>query len=382
MLLDYLNSRVLMFLTVPVLMLARVAAAQPEPNASIARLAARIEVQKNTNVSVDEQVEIVLPTSESSVVVSWGRFNYLRSFKWQIIRQLGSISVDGSIRNVRSVDNDDQTRVTILEAGTYAPGTHLIHIAYTSSGKFTADGDDYAPGGHNYHLHMGVGIFGALPVRSSRVQDISVRAARVELVLPPEVELSDVVVRPATRWTATESICDCKIASSPAEHSITIETTREGAPVIDMYFPSSSLTPDRAESRRLEDQTHPNLRALRQWGVSVSFYVVIAAALLGYTNRVSSWHGYDRKALWGLALCAGTVAVAVATARLDLLYIGSPGLLVGFYGSMIIFPGGHGPTEQFLILPIAITVQVIFYYGLGRVVLLLLRPTVHWHYNK
>jgi hypothetical protein len=188
-LLDCLNSCLLMFLTVPVLMLTRVAAAQPEPNASTTRLVARIEVQKNTNVSVDEQVEVVLPTSESSVVASWGRFNHVHSLKWPIIHQLGSISVDGSARNVTSVDRDDQTTVTILEAGTYAPGTHLIHIAYTSSGKFTADGDDYAPGGHNYHLRMGVGIIGALSSASSRVQDIPVEAARVVLVL-----------RPRSRW--------------------------------------------------------------------------------------------------------------------------------------------------------------------------------------
>jgi hypothetical protein len=266
-----------MFLTVPVLMLTRVAAAQPEPNASTTRLVARIEVQKNTNVSVDEQVEVALPTSESSVVASWGRFNHVHSLKWTIIHQLGSISVDGSARNVTSVDRDDQTTVTILEAGTYAPGTHLIHIAYTSSGKFTADGDDYAPGGHNYHLRMGVGIIGALSSASSRVQDIPVEAARVVLVLPPEIALGDVVVRPATRWTATESICDCKINSSAAEHSITIETTSAGAPVIEMYFPPSSLTPDRAERLRLEDQAHPTLRACDNGAYRCCFMLLLLA---------------------------------------------------------------------------------------------------------
>jgi hypothetical protein len=276
-LLDCLNSCLLMFLTVPVLMLTRVAAAQPEPNASTTRLVARIEVQKNTNVSVDEQVEVALPTSESSVVASWGRFNHVHSLKWTIIHQLGSISVDGSARNVTSVDRDDQTTVTILEAGTYAPGTHLIHIAYTSSGKFTADGDDYAPGGHNYHLRMGVGIIGALSSASSRVQDIPVEAARVVLVLPPEIALGDVVVRPATRWTATESICDCKINSSAAEHSITIETTSAGAPVIEMYFPPSSLTPDRAERLRLEDQAHPTLRACDNGAYRCCFMLLLLA---------------------------------------------------------------------------------------------------------
>ena len=104
--------------------------------------------------------------------------------------------------------------------------------------------------------------------------------------------------------------------------------------------------------------------------------VVAASVVAGCKNWTASWHGYERMVLRGLALCAGGVAIAVATARPDLFYIGIPGVLAGIYGSMVIFPGAHGPSQEFLILPIAIVVQVIFYYGIGRVVLLLFRRTV------
>src|SRR5712692_960585 len=98
--------------------------------------------------------------------------------------------------------------------------------------------------------------------------------------------------------------------------------------------------------------------------------MIPAAGLAVCTRWFPWWRSHERLVLLFLALLAvvaGVASVWAASHRFDLAHLGRPGIDAGIWLSMIIFPGAHGPTEGFLMVPVAIVGQVLFYFGVGWV---------------
>jgi YD repeat-containing protein len=359
--------------------------------ASISRLDARIVVQKNTDLAGDKTVEIVTPDSRSSVVATFTRAaGNQEGQSWTVTNRVTSLFVDGSVRDFKTEDVEGEIRLTVLEAGTYAPGRHVLRIVYTVSSAFTADGDrwisprgDNLPG-HQYALRMQPLLtFGMLSAGETRVANLPVEAARIDITVPSDVPLNDVVFQAHTGGPGTAygpSRCDCMIDLSPPEHRITINTTKtieaNNYLSIVMYFRPSSLSPDRAERRRLYAQAHPDLIGFGQWVAVLLLYIIPAAGLAACTRWSPRWRSHERLVLLFLAVLAvvaGVASVWAAGRRLDLVHLGRPGIDAGIWLSMIIFPGAHGPEKGFLIVPTAFVFQVLFYFGVGWVVFRMIR---------
>jgi len=233
----------------------------------VTRLESRNEVRKNTDLIVDDTVEILTPDARSSVVAAFGRVARNQEGQtWTVTVHVTSLFVDGSVRNSKMEDVEGEIRLTVLEAGAYAPGRHVLRIVYTVSSAFTADGDrwisprgDNLPG-HQYALRMQPLLtFGMLSAGETRVANLPVEAARIDITVPSDVPLNDVVFRAHTGGDPYgPSRCDCTMDFAPSDHRITIRTTRTIEPnnylAIEMYFRPSSLSPDRAERRRLYAQ--------------------------------------------------------------------------------------------------------------------------------
>ncbi len=167
---------------------------------------------------------------------------------------------------------------------------------------------------------------------------------------------------------------------APSDHRITIKTTRTIEPdnylSIAMYFRPSTLAPDRAERRRLYAQAHAGLIALGQWWAALLLYIIPVAGLAACTRWSARWRAHQRLVLLFLGLYAvvgGVASVAMPSDRFNLAHLGRPGWDAGIWLSMIIFPGAHGPDKGFLIVPVAIAFQVLFLFGVGWVLFVMIR---------
>jgi len=319
------DSRIVMWAPVLLFALLLPGSAHSQSRAVITSADVRVEIRKNTDVTVDERVELVLPDSSSSIIARLPTLVRPRGGpEWTATLRIESVVVDGVVQMARVQEDFDSRRVTLLERGTYPPGKHVVRLVYTASSLFTAGGDRWVPPGHNYALRISPRVIHQ--TRSEEEESlrwglpgadpVPIQAATVALIVPSDVALNDVIIRPVTESapTGVGVPCDCKVELSPADHRITVATTRTIEPGsylrIDMYFPPRSLSPDPAERWRLYAQAHPSRVAWGLWGTSVLAFMILAAGLAGCTRWSHRLRSHPRLVLVFLALCAGIAGVA------------------------------------------------------------------------
>ena len=354
--------------------------AHSQSRAVITSLDAQIEVRQNTDVTVDERVELELPSSGPAIVADLPKGLHNREGQyWTATSRLELLMVDGSGQTPEVHESRYEKRVAVLKRGAYSPGKQVIHIVYTTSSLFTADGDKWSSPGHNYALTIKplsvIGTVSDGPARDEETrwfftpERLPVQAATVTLIVPSDVPFNDLIVRPLREWV--EDKCDyCEVELSPADHRITIKTARslqaDQHLIVRMYFPPSSLSPDKAERWRFYAQAHPGRVAWGQWMASVLAFLVIAAGIAGCTRLSDRLRAHTLLFLVLLALCAGIASVQLAMTHDQTMgSLAQPGFYVSVIVSAVIFFTPHGPASEVLILPVAMLAQALFYFGVG-----------------
>ncbi len=312
------------------------------------RFDVRLQILQNADVRVTEELTLEGGSPASSNIER--RYPLVRrnqrGGQWNVQYRDIEVQVDGIPHEVKTIERDETLTVSIQGVPTAADANaHKLVIRYLTSNQVRRVG-------------------GADELTRVIEWPTPVDTATITISAPPDAPLERATLTAFTDTTPTTTSCDCTIKREQGQ--LIIETTKrfEKGQYLSLTFdlPSGYLSRD----VRQQLQSFEVDRAVAGWGMFVgsvcSYYaIVFAFLLLGFGKKVLDPVWYKQRYF----ILISTSIAALSLLALPIVkqpYVAMPGFFGGVVLATLMEGSVHGPTENWLWIPLAALVNFGFYY--------------------